>query len=138
MSRSAWIGPAAALIITGGVVLQSGAIAVAQDAAKTAVREGVARRVYISVTDDKGAAPQDLTPHEVTIKEDGTERAVLEVGPATETMQIVMLVDDSGAGIQHIREGVAGFVRIVQRTAEIATISTAAQNTVLVDFTSDP
>jgi len=120
-----------------GIAL-SGAAAVAQDPPSTAVREGVARRVYISVTDDKGAAPQDLTPQEVTIKEDGAERAVLQVGPATETMQIVMLVDDSGAGIQHIREGVAGFLRIVQRTAEIAIVSTAAQNTVLVDFTSDP
>ena len=37
-----------------------------------------------------------------------------------------------------MREGVAGFIRIVQRTAEIAIVSTAKQNTVLVDFTSDP
>ena len=53
-------------------------------------------------------------------------------------MQIVLLVDDSGPGIRDVREGVAGFIRIVQRTAEIAIISTAKQNTVLVDFTSDP
>ena len=46
-----------------------------------------------------------------------------------------MLVDDSGAGIQHMREGVAGFLRIVQRTAEVAIVSTAGQNTVVVDFT---
>jgi VWFA-related protein len=123
--------------VAAGIAL-SGAAAVAQDPASTAVREGVARRVYISVTDDKGAVPQDLTPQEVTIKEDGAERAVIQVGPAAETMQIVMLVDDSGAGIQHIREGVAGFLRIVRRTAEVAIVSTAAQNIVLVDFSSDP
>ena len=44
---------------------------------------------------------KDLTPQDLTVKEEGTERAVLQVTPATETMQVVMLVDDSGAGIQH-------------------------------------
>ena len=63
---------------------------------------------------------------------------MLAVGPATQTMQIVLLVDDSGPGINDVREGVAGFIRIVQRTAEIAIVSTAKQNTVLLDFTSDP
>ena len=109
-----------------------------QDAGRTALAEGIARKLFITVTDDKGAAAHDLTPQEVTVKEDGAERTVLTVGPAAETMQIAMLVDDSGAGIQHIREGVAGFLRIVQRTAEVAIVSTAGQNTVVVDFTSDP
>jgi len=109
-----------------------------QDVGRTALAEGTARQLFITVTDDKGAAAHDLTPQEVTVKEDGAERTVLTVGPAAETMQIAMLVDDSGAGIQHIREGVAGFLRIVQRTAEVAIVSTAGQNTVVVDFTSDP
>jgi len=47
-------------------------------------------------------------------------------------------VDDSGAGIQYIREGVVAFLRIVQRIAQVAIVSTAGQNTLLVDFTSDP
>ena len=93
-----------------------------QDAGRTALAEGIARKLFITVTDDKGAAAHDLTPQEVTVKEDGAERTVLTVGPAAETMQIAMLVDDSGAGIQHIREGVAGFLRIVQRTAEVAIV----------------
>ena len=108
-----------------------------QDAAAIAVREGVARNIYITVADDKGVPPSDSTPQEVEIKEDGAVRSVLAVKPATEPMQIVLLVDDSGPGIRDVREGVAGFIRIVQRTAEIAIISTAKQNTVLVDFTSD-
>ena len=128
----------AASLAAASILLGAARLAAAQDAAAIAVREGVARNIYVTVADDKGVAPSDLTPQEVEVKEDGAVRRVLVVKPATETMQIVMLVDDSGAGIQHIREGVAGFLRIVQRTAEIAIVSTAAQNTVLVDFTSDP
>jgi VWFA-related protein len=125
-------------IVVSGAAAAGSALRAQQDVARTAVAEGVARKVYISVTDDKGAAARDLTPHELSVKEEGAERMVLEVVPATETMQVVMLVDDSGAGIQHVREGVAGFIRIVQRAAEVAIISTAGQNLVLVDFTSDP
>ena len=79
-----------------------------------------------------------MTPQEVEIKEDGAVRTRARREPATETMQIVLLVDDSGPGISDVREGVAGFIRIVQRMAEIAIVSTGKQNTVLVDFTSDP
>ena len=121
----------------GACLVIAGGAAFAQDAA-TAVREGIARTVYITATGDKGAPAHDLTAADVTVKEDGTARTVLEVRPAAEPMQVVMLVDDSGAGIQYVREGVADFIRIVQRTAEIAVISTAGQNTVVVDFTSDP
>lgn len=128
---AAWLGAAALLL--GAAPLVS-----AQDAASIAVREGVARKIYVTVVDDQGAAPADLTPQEVEVKEDGKARTVLAVGPAIDPMQIVLLVDDSGKGINDVREGVAGFVRIVQRNAEIAIVSTAKQNTVLVDFTSDP
>jgi VWFA-related protein len=120
------------------IVLGAAHLAAAQDPAAIAVREGVARNIFVTVVDDKGVAPSDLTPQDVEIKEDGAVRNVLAVKPATETMQIVLLVDDSGPGIRDVREGVAGFIRIVQRSAEIAIVSTAKQNTVLVDFTSDP
>jgi hypothetical protein len=128
----------AAWLAAASVLLGAAPVAAAQDAATAAVREGVARNIYVTVVDDKGAVPADLTPQEVEVKEDGTARTVLAVGPATQTMQIVLLVDDSGPGINDVREGVAGFIRIVQRTAEIAIVSTAKQNTVLLDFTSDP
>ena len=120
------------------IVLGAAHLAAAQDPAAIAVREGVARNIFVTVVDDKGVPPSDLTPQDVEIKEDGAVRNVLAVKPASETMQIVLMVDDSGPGIRDVREGVAGFIRIVQRSAEIAIVSTAKQNTVLVDFTSDP
>jgi len=119
------------------LAISAGAGPSAQTPAQIAVREGLARNVYIAATDEKGAPAADLTPQELTVKEDGASRNVLDVGPATEPMQIVLLIDDSGPGIRDIREGVASFVRIVQDSAEVAIVTTAKQNTVLVDFTSD-
>ena len=128
--RASWLAGAALLIAARTVVL-------AQTPAQVAVSEGLARNVYISVTNDRGTAATDLSPQEVTVKEDGVSRNVLDVQPASATMQIVLLIDDSGPGIRDVREGVASFVRIVQSSAEIAIVTTAKQNTVLVDFTSD-
>ena len=120
------------------ILLAAAHLAAAQDPAAIAVREGIARNLYVTVVDDKGVPPADLAPQDVEVKEDGARRNVLAVKPASDTMQIVLLVDDSGPGIREVREGVAAFIRIVQRSAEIAIVSTAKQNTVLVDFTTDP
>ena len=139
MPRSCRIERASVLAgLTGAALaISAGAGPSAQTPAQIAVREGLARNVYIAATDEKGAPAADLTPQELTVKEDGASRNVLDVGPATEPMQIVLLIDDSGPGIRDIREGVASFVRIVQDSAEVAIVTTAKQNTVLVDFTSD-
>ena len=111
------------------ILLGAAHLAAPQDPATIAVREGVARNIFVTVVDDKGVPPSDLTPQDVEIKEDGDKRNVLAVKPATETMQIVLLVDDSGPGIRDVREGVAGFIQIVRNTAEVAIVSTAKQNT---------
>ena len=108
-----------------------------QDPAQVAVREGVARNVYITATARNGAPATDLTREEVTVREDGKPREVLKVAPASAPMQIALLVDDAGPGIQHIRVGVGEFIQILQDRAEIAIVSTAGQNSVVVDFTTD-
>jgi VWFA-related protein len=113
------------------------ALAAAQDPAQVAVREGVARNVYISAVDKDGAVVTDLKPEEIVVREDGKPRDVLKVEPATDPLQVALLIDDSGAGIQHIREGVARFIQVLRNRAEIAIVSTAGQNSVVVDFTSD-
>jgi len=139
MPRSCRIERASLLtgLAAAALAISAGAGPSAQTPPQIAVREGLARNVYIAATDEKGAPAADLTPQEVTVKEDGASRTVLDVHPATEPMQVVLLIDDSGPGINEIREGVASFVRIVQDAAVVAIITTAKQNTVLVDFTSD-
>jgi VWFA-related protein len=122
------------LVAIVGLVSGLGAV---QDQARIAVREGVARVVYVSATDDDGKVIADLAPREVVVREDGRERDVLEVAPASTPMQIVLLVDDSGTGIPHIRMALAEFVHILQNQAEMALVSTAGQNAVVTDFTAD-
>ena len=47
----------AAWLAAASVLLGAARVATAQDAATAAVREGVARNIYVTVVDDKGAAP---------------------------------------------------------------------------------
>ena len=119
-----------------GAVTAGGAAAAQERAPGGA--EAITRTAYIRAVDGKGNAATDLTPADLVVKEDGRERTIISVAPAGERMQIAMLVDDSGAGIQHVRQGVAGFLRVLQYQAEVAIVSTAAQNRLLVDFTADP
>ncbi|HUR21507.1 MAG TPA: hypothetical protein VMZ90_11900 [Vicinamibacterales bacterium] len=55
------------------------------------------QRVYVSVLDKAGAPVTTLTVADLTIKEDGASREVLKVEPATDPMQIAILVDTSAA-----------------------------------------
>src|SRR5262245_7928154 len=121
--RASWVAGAA-------LAVAAGSVGIAQTPAQIAVREGLARNVYIYAVGEKGTPATDLTPQEVRVKEDGTPRNVLDVQPASAPMHVVLLVDDSGPGIQEVREGVASFVRIVLGSAEVAIVTTAKQNTV--------
>ena len=47
----------AASLAAASILLGAARLAAAQDAAAIAVREGLARNIYITVTDDKGAPP---------------------------------------------------------------------------------
>jgi hypothetical protein len=127
----------AAAAVLCGVALPAIAQEAAQDTAQDAVREGVARNVYFTATGRDGAPARDLAPAEIAVRVDGKTGDVLAVHPATDPMQLVLLVDDSGPGIQYVRSAAGEIVRIVEGVAEIAIVSTAAQNATIVDFTSD-
>jgi VWFA-related protein len=99
-------------------------------------REGLARDVYATAVDGKGTPVRDLAPSEVSVKVDGASREVFAIAPATAPMHLALLIDDTGPGLQDIREGAAAFVRSLRDKAEIALVSTGGRNTLLVDFTS--
>jgi VWFA-related protein len=93
------------------------------------------RHVYISALDRKGTPVTDLSDKEVSVREDGADREVVAVQRATAPLEIALLVDDTGPGLRFIREGVGGFIQRLGGLAQIALVSTAGQNSVLVDFT---
>src|SRR5689334_4610558 len=69
--------------------------------------------LYVSVLDSNGVPVPDLGPSDFLVKEDNMTREVLRVTPATEPMQIAVLVDTSQAArndIQYMRQALPPFV----------------------------
>jgi hypothetical protein len=119
---------AAALAVGAGGVLASGQ------------RTSRDRHIYVSVTDRDGAPVADLRAADFTVREDKATREVLKVEPATDPMQIELLVDDSQA-IQFmetdVRKGLTVFVTDALAKhdgTEIALTTFGERSTAVVPF----
>jgi VWFA-related protein len=98
------------------------------------------RDVYATAIDSKGASVPDLTASDFAVREDRVAREVLKVGPATEPLQVALLIDDSQAAtsmLQPLREGITGFIDALQGKAEIALITFGERPTTLVEYTNN-
>jgi len=74
------------------------------------------------------------------VKEDGVLREVLRVAPATEPMDIAILVDNSTAAadeITFLRSGLSKFVQIMATGNKVAVITLADRPTIKVEYTDD-
>jgi VWFA-related protein len=98
------------------------------------VPEGT-RHTYFTALDKKGNPVADLAAADVRVREDGVDRQVVRVEPATAPLHVALLVDDSGPGLRFIREGTGAFIQRLGGRAEMSLTSTGAKNTLLVDFT---
>ena len=108
--------------------------------------QAVQRSLYVSVLNDAGAPVPDLGPSDFIVREDGLAREVLRVVPATDPMQIAVLVDNSQAArddIADLRKALHAFVTAMTAGSaagvknEIAIIGLADRPTILADYTSD-
>ena len=96
------------------------------------------RTIYVSAVDNKNVPVTDLTPADFTVKEEGKERVIKAAAVATTPMEVALMVDNSGLGLENIREGLAAFVSRVRGRGQIAIVTTAGRNQMLMDFTADP
>lgn len=100
------------------------------------------RDMYVSVLDSKKAPVPDISPTDLVIREDGVAREILRVAPATDPLQIALLVDDSQAAtqnIQRMREALSAFIAKVATGGNTISIVTLGDRpTLLVDATTDP
>ena len=105
------------------------------------------RSLYVSVVDSNGVPVPDLGPSDFLVKEDNVTREVLRVTPATDPMQVALLVDTSQAArdaIQHIRLALPPFVaemtkaNAVGRKNEVAVFGVGERPTVLAEYSTDP
>ena len=101
------------------------------------------QRVYVSVVDKKGAPPTTpLAVTDFTVREDNVSREVLKVEPATDPMQIAVLVDTSAVvtpSISDLRTGTKAFATAIWARSpdtEIALYSFGERPALETDFSS--
>jgi hypothetical protein len=110
-------------------------LALAVASAADAAAEQQTRRVYFSALDRNGAVVADLTAPEITVKEGGKNRDVAALRPATEPMQVAIIVDDNGTGL--FRVAIARFIEGLLGRAEFSIITVAGQPQKLTPFTGN-
>lgn len=105
------------------------------------------RSLYVSVVDANGAPVADLGPSDFIVKEDNATREVLRVTPATEPMQVAVLVDTSQAArdsISYLRQALPPFAAELTRpngagrASDIAIIGVGERPTILSEYSTDP
>jgi len=103
--------------------------------------QAVQRSLFASVTDSKGVPVPGVTPADVVVREDGVQREVLRVTPATEPMQIAVLVDTSVAlnpEVTNVRQALEAFTDKMTPEHQLAIVEYGDRPNVLADTTSDP
>ena len=103
--------------------------------------QGEERSVYARVLDRAGAPVTNLVAADFTIREDGVEREVLRVTPASDPVRIAVLIDTSQAITPHvnnIRLALRAFIAEMSGRNEIALYEFGERPQLLVDYTTDP
>ncbi len=99
------------------------------------------RALYVSVVDKQGVPVKDVKPEDVVVREDRVSREVLKVEPATDPMQLALLVDNSEAArqaIQFMRDGLGPFVsRLTAAGHSVSFVTLGDRPTIQVNLTSD-
>jgi hypothetical protein len=103
------------------------------------------KAMYVSVVNDAGAPVMDLGAADFIIREDNVAREVLRVEPASDPMQIAVLVDNSTAArdnISHMRQALPSFVAALTdgpagQKNEVSIVAIGERPTVLADYSTN-
>lgn len=107
--------------------------------------QAIQRSIYASALDQNGVPVANLTPSDFVVREDKVAREILSVAPASDPMQIAVLVDNSQAAEQYIRdyrEALPAFIKAIGADEtgakhQIAVITLAERPTINTDYTFD-
>ena len=96
--------------------------------------------VYAGVVDRAGAPIKGLSNPDFVVRENGVAREILRVSPATDSLRIAVLIDNSQEirnDLIDLRQGLRGFVNEIDRRHEVSLTGFGGPPTVLVDYTRD-
>lgn len=97
-------------------------------------------KVNASVTDGNGRAIAGMHRGDFSIYEDGAERKIVDVTPATEPFNLILMLDVSGSveeRIDFIRKAARDFLRTASPQDRIAITSFRDDIQIISDFTTD-
>ena len=97
----------------------------------------ITRTVYVSITDDKGAAVTDLTPANFKVKEGGKDREIVKAVPSTVKPRLALMIEERMVGDYQARLGLFEFAKRMSGLAEISLIGIGLSNTTIVPFVTD-
>jgi hypothetical protein len=103
------------------------------------------RYVYASALDQNGAPLDGLNESYFIVKEDKITREVVKVEPASDPMQIALMIDNSRAAepyIRDLREATSGFIATIGADPtgahhQVAVITIGERPTINTDYTAD-
>ena len=101
---------------------------------------GQNRVLFLSVVDATGEAVTDLQPDEVFVRWDGADGEILELDPIVLPVRVTVFIDNGDSArsaLQHMREGLKGFVDAMPEDVEVALLTIGRQPRWITRHTSD-
>jgi len=98
------------------------------------------RVMYASVVDDKGQAVLGLNAKDLTIREDGQAREILQVSKDDDPLQLALLVDNSVEmrnKLSDLRTAISTFISSLRPGIQVALLTLAERPTIVVSYTTD-
>jgi VWFA-related protein len=100
------------------------------------------KTIFVGAVDESGKPVQGLTTDDFRLREDGVDREIISVKPATQTLNIELLADTTAAAnevLQDLRKSLAAFVHQVHAVspeAQIALMEFGQASVRVVPFTT--
>lgn len=124
----------AAIVVTAVAVALGTAV---HPATSLLAREPITRTVYVTAENSNGQPVTDLTAKDFRLRENGRDREVTAVEPATERMRIAVMVEELLTPTGGVRQGVFEFAKAMVTRAEIALVVVGQSNREAVPYTTD-
>jgi len=84
------------------------------------------KTIFVAALDGAGLPVRDLTIGDFRVREDGVDREIVSVRPATQPLQVALLADTTQSAdslIRDVRTSLAGFVEQVHKTSPETMVS---------------